>query len=267
MGHRTMPSKRQIRTTTGSPRRSRLQCSGKKDRVVGAVFPALSSCYRKSNKKSMGAKMGRIRTGFVSTLSIAAFVSIATVSAAHAADIVLYQDPPSANELADILFPEAKTAHVSTGTAGEYKLRTRGIRFDQGAKANGPNGAGQSGPQQESQHQRPDAFGFNIQFAFNSADIPAQAYPFLDRVADALKSTRAVGSKIVIEGHTDAIGTESYNLALSARRAESVKRYLVEKIHTEGAKLATVAKGKSELLDAREPTSSVNRRVQFRRAQ
>jgi outer membrane protein OmpA-like peptidoglycan-associated protein len=63
-----------------------------------------------------------------------------------------------------------------------------------------------------------------VTFAFDSADVNAQFYPVLDKVAGTLKEY----DKTVIEvaGHTDNVGSDTYNQALSQRRANSVAAYL-----------------------------------------
>lgn len=65
-----------------------------------------------------------------------------------------------------------------------------------------------------------------VTFEFNSARLTAEAEARLDNVVNALKSAEKI--HVRIEGHTDSIGSASYNLDLSQRRAQSVKRYLVE---------------------------------------
>ncbi len=65
----------------------------------------------------------------------------------------------------------------------------------------------------------------NIEFAFNSAGLTERAFPILGRVADILNRYRAYS--IRIEGHTDDIGEEEYNLRLSEERAKAVMDYLI----------------------------------------
>ena len=48
---------------------------------------------------------------------------------------------------------------------------------------------------------------------------------------------------VEIEGHTDNVGSEAYNLDLSKRRAESVKNYLVENLGIDPARLSAAGYG------------------------
>ena len=64
-----------------------------------------------------------------------------------------------------------------------------------------------------------------VNFDFAKADIRADARPILDEAARLLKEDPSV--RIAVEGYTDSIGSEAYNLQLSIRRAEAVRDYLV----------------------------------------
>ena len=66
----------------------------------------------------------------------------------------------------------------------------------------------------------------------------------------------------MVAGHTDAAGGDAYNQDLSERRADSIKRYLVDKYGINGTDLVTVGYGKSKLKDPSQPLAEVNRRVQ-----
>jgi outer membrane protein OmpA-like peptidoglycan-associated protein/flagellar hook assembly protein FlgD len=67
----------------------------------------------------------------------------------------------------------------------------------------------------------------NIEFAFDSANLTPGALPILKRVADILDRYSAYN--VLVEGHTDDIGEEEYNLALSEKRSKSVMDYLVSR--------------------------------------
>jgi OmpA-OmpF porin, OOP family len=83
----------------------------------------------------------------------------------------------------------------------------------------------------------------------------------LDVVVEAIKA-RCPTQHFVIEGHTDLSGSPQHNQALSERRAETVKRYLVE--HGIAAdRLTTVGYGSSRPLttDPSPAAQAINRRV------
>jgi len=101
-----------------------------------------------------------------------------------------------------------------------------------------------------------------INFDYNSADISAKSLPSVQALGRALSDAELKGSTFVVAGHTDAAGGEAYNQELSERRAESIKRYLVDKYSINGTDLVTVGYGKSKLKDPNQPMAETNRRVQ-----
>jgi outer membrane protein OmpA-like peptidoglycan-associated protein len=107
------------------------------------------------------------------------------------------------------------------------------------------------------------SIGFRINFALDSDVVPSSAFPFIDRVAELLRAEAQV--KLQVEGHTDAIGSEVYNLQLSRRRAAAVADYLVQKQGVDKARLMVVGLGESVPL-AENGYDPRNRRVQFTRA-
>jgi outer membrane protein OmpA-like peptidoglycan-associated protein len=103
------------------------------------------------------------------------------------------------------------------------------------------------------------AVGFRINFAFNSAVLPASGRGFVDRIAELMKETPDL--RLRVEGHTDSIGMPDYNLELSKRRALAVAEYLVDQ-GIAADRFVLLGKGMSEPLtdNAADPR---NRRVQF----
>ncbi|WP_315781460.1 MULTISPECIES: OmpA family protein [unclassified Bradyrhizobium] len=101
-----------------------------------------------------------------------------------------------------------------------------------------------------------------ITFDYNSANISQKSLPSVQALGRALTNAELKGATFVVAGHTDAAGGEAYNQDLSERRADSIKRYLVEKFGIAGADLVTVGYGKSKLKDPSQPLAEVNRRVQ-----
>ena len=101
-----------------------------------------------------------------------------------------------------------------------------------------------------------------INFDYNSDRISARSLPSVQALGRALSNPDLKGSTFIVAGHTDAVGSDTYNQDLSERRADSIKRYLVDKSGVPASDLVTVGYGKTKLKDPANPTAEVNRRVQ-----
>ncbi|GKQ52461.1 OmpA family protein [Bradyrhizobium sp. Ce-3] len=101
-----------------------------------------------------------------------------------------------------------------------------------------------------------------IHFDYNSADIAKGSTQAVQELGKALADASMKGSTFVVAGHTDAIGGEAYNQDLSERRADTIKRYLVERYGLNGSDLVTVGYGKTRPKDPNAPMDPTNRRVQ-----
>jgi outer membrane protein OmpA-like peptidoglycan-associated protein len=102
-----------------------------------------------------------------------------------------------------------------------------------------------------------------IFFAFDSAEIASEARPSLDELGKALSDAKLGDASFLIAGHTDAKGSDGYNLALSQRRAASVKAFLVETYGVDGNRLAVIGFGEEQLKNPDDPLADENRRVQI----
>lgn len=103
-----------------------------------------------------------------------------------------------------------------------------------------------------------------ILFEFNKAIIKPQSYGMLDSAAEVIKKYEKQINRIVIEGHTDSIGSREYNLTLSHGRAKAIYEYLISKGVTE-SKLAFQGYGEDKpvVKEIDEATRQQNRRVEF----
>ena len=101
-----------------------------------------------------------------------------------------------------------------------------------------------------------------IFFDYNSDVIGPKAAAAVDELGAALKSPKLQGANIVLNGHTDAAGSAEYNLGLSHRRAQSVRRYLIERHGIAPDKLAVFGFGFEKLKVPSQPLSGENRRVE-----
>jgi peptidoglycan-associated lipoprotein len=102
----------------------------------------------------------------------------------------------------------------------------------------------------------------DIFFDFDRADLRGDARDTLRSNADWLKSNPS--ARVEIEGHCDERGTNEYNLALGAKRAQAAKDYLVS-LGINGERLSTISYGE-EIPVCREQTESCwsqNRRARF----
>src|SRR5512134_3361643 len=101
-----------------------------------------------------------------------------------------------------------------------------------------------------------------VTFAFDSADLNSQFYPVLDKVA----STLAEYDKTVIEvaGHTDSVGSDTYNQQLSERRANNVATYLSGR-GVSNARIVTIGAGEAHPVatNDNEEGRAQNRRVEI----
>lgn len=107
-------------------------------------------------------------------------------------------------------------------------------------------------------------FDMPVHFAFDDATIRDQDRPALDRFAKIAQKYYP-GSVITVEGFADPAGSRSYNVKLSARRADAVKAYLQSQGLTDDVR--TVGYGKSRLVvpgaQKDMPGAEQNRRVVF----
>jgi peptidoglycan-associated lipoprotein len=100
-----------------------------------------------------------------------------------------------------------------------------------------------------------------IYFDFDRSDIREDARVVLRKNAEMLRET---GANMTVEGHTDERGDEEYNLALGERRANSVKKYLVN-LGVGSGQLRTISYGEAKpaVVGHNEEAWQWNRRAEF----
>jgi len=151
-------------------------------------------------------------------------------------DSKYYVNPPSSEEIGNHLFPDAVV-----------RSRSRGISF-----AN-------SEPEPTAQK----SVSFPILFHFGKTTILQQSLQFLDNVGAMMISEPYSERTLIVEGHTDAVGSEAFNKKLSERRALAVKEYLVKQFGIDPMRLFPTGKGESLLYEPNKPHDGINRRVEF----
>ena len=104
-----------------------------------------------------------------------------------------------------------------------------------------------SGPLAGSEQDFVVNVGDRVYFDYDSYSVRADAQPVLDAQVGWLKRYPAV--QVRIEGNCDERGTQEYNLALGARRSNSVRDYLVSH-GVEANRISTVSYGKEKPIDS-----------------
>jgi len=83
-----------------------------------------------------------------------------------------------------------------------------------------------------------------VEFDFDKANIKSVYNDHLQKVANFL--TAYPDAEGVIEGHTDSIGTEKYNLRLSQKRADNVRLYLIKNFGVKAERIKAIGYGESK---------------------
>jgi outer membrane protein OmpA-like peptidoglycan-associated protein len=104
----------------------------------------------------------------------------------------------------------------------------------------------------------------DIRFRTNSAQLSPIAYHQLRELGRALLSEQLRNVYIGIYGHTDAVGTDAYNMQLSKRRAATVARYLINNFDIPPSRLEAMGFGERRLKIPTKGRSRINRRVEIR---
>ena len=150
--------------------------------------------------------------------------------------------------------PAASPGAASSSGAG-------GAGAGAGAGSGGGGGAGGQHIEQELK-QTGQAEVYGIYFDFASDKIKPESEPVLREIADALNHNPSW--KLRVEGHTDNIGGDEYNLDLSQRRAEAVKSALVNRYHIAAARLTPKGFGATR---PKEPNDTLAGRARNRRVE
>lgn len=105
----------------------------------------------------------------------------------------------------------------------------------------------------------------NIKFDFRSAELSQDGRALLDEMGKALNNDRMKGAKFELNGHTDDIGSDAYNLNLSSKRAVAVAKYLQSQHNVESQRVIPKGYGESspKVENVDDDARAENRRVEF----
>ena len=103
----------------------------------------------------------------------------------------------------------------------------------------------------------------NIYFDRNSDAIKAISFPTIDKIISLMKKTPSI--TYIIEGHTDNINTDKYNLALSQRRASNLKKYMLQQgINSKRLQTKGYGESRPKFSNENPGTRQLNRRVEIK---
>ena len=153
-------------------------------------------------------------------------------------------------QLVKISYPQPPAASPAAGSSAAPT----------GSGAGTGSGGGQQIEQELKQKGQAEVYG--IYFDFASDKIKPESEPVLHEIADALNHNPTW--KLRVEGHTDNIGGDEYNLDLSQRRAAAVKLALVTRYHIAAERLTPQGFGASR---PKEPNDTLAGRARNRRVE
>jgi outer membrane protein OmpA-like peptidoglycan-associated protein len=108
-----------------------------------------------------------------------------------------------------------------------------------------------------------DKFTLTINFDFNKSQITQAAQAELEKAKEFLK--KYPKARIRLEGYTDSVGSQKYNIRLSKKRAAATKRYFVKEADIASRRISTVGYGESNPIASNKTPEgrAMNRRVEI----
>jgi len=105
-------------------------------------------------------------------------------------------------------------------------------------------------------------YDFEINFEFGSAEISPDSMPQLLELGKALGHESLVNSKLMLVGHTDAVGSRFDNQHLSEARANSIAAFLSRFGGVDAGRLLPIGYGEDRLKNSLDGNAAENRRVE-----
>jgi outer membrane protein OmpA-like peptidoglycan-associated protein len=175
------------------------------------------------------------------------------------------QGSPSADQIINSLRPSGNL--VQGGTRGIRLAPSGGSAAPAAAAPQHQQSAASNRPAATSPATAPTgapSVNLTVNFATGSAELTPDAIHTLDELGRALSSQDLASYRFRIEGHTDTVGSQEYNKALSERRAEAVVSYVAKKYGVDPSRMQAVGMGEEGLLvqTPQQTPEPRNRRVQ-----
>jgi outer membrane protein OmpA-like peptidoglycan-associated protein len=163
---------------------------------------------------------------------------------------------------------EVKSKSLTFPTTTEEIIKELGIKPSGPAFQKGARGLGGIADDEQAIAAAPKV-GALILFDFDSDGIKIESLPLLQEFGKALQNDHLKDAVLIVAGYTDSTGSDEYNLALSRRRAEAVKTFLISQYRLPENQLLVKFYGENKPLESNETTEgrAKNRRVEFIRIQ
>jgi OOP family OmpA-OmpF porin len=104
--------------------------------------------------------------------------------------------------------------------------------------------------------------GIDIHFDEDTAIVRPDSYRAMGLIADTLLRPALLPYKFLIIGHSISTGRRDINLALSQRRADSVRDVLINTFKIPATRVQSIGLGEEQFLDSARPTAPVNQQVE-----
>ena len=117
--------------------------------------------------------------------------------------------------------------------------------FPQETSAPHTRGIGPPPPRPSMAAQRP-AVTINVLFGSNSDIVPPASYAEIDKLGTLLSWPQYTDYRVQLEGHTDSQGSARKNQALSEKRVQNIKAYLVQHFHLAPERILAVGYGSTK---------------------
>lgn len=192
------------------------------------------------------------------TATLAAAAVIAAIGLSAGTSTIAMAQSVSSDDIVNQLKPRKPTGGLTRSFKKDpddvflEELPSRGIRIEERKKLD-----------EIVKKQDLPKIDIEINFDYDSAEIRPESLPDIDELGKALTSDALAESRIVLNGHTDAAGTDAYNQELSDRRAASVRNYLMSKFSIDGDRLIAIGYGEERLKNTGDPLAAENRRVEI----
>ena len=104
----------------------------------------------------------------------------------------------------------------------------------------------------------------NLEFVFGTDQLTKVSLQVFNRQVPGLRKINI--QKLIIEGHTDSVGEDLFNLELSERRAETVKTLLMQELGLTESQVTVIGRGESRPVATNDTDAGrqKNRRVQLK---